>query len=176
MTFRMAPTLAMPLSTSFLALLSCASFRPTKADSMISLPTCKAALLNVSPPAIPLNAPTNLCNLPMLLSKESKHRSTNFATLLCSCLQHGRQGRERRADADHLHMYSMLMDEYKPLLFHSDGPMKGLPMPFPAPDNAQRALRSMAQLRKGLHTSKPLSSTTRPALYAPVKDDPFLMR
>lgn len=68
----------------------------------------------------------------------------------------------------------MLMEEYRPLLFHSDGPMRGLPMPFPAPNNAQRALRSMAQLKKGLHTSnKPASSPKRPALFAQINIDPI---
>lgn len=72
------------------------------------------------------------------------------------------------------------MEEYKPLLFHSDGPMRGLPMPFPAPNNAHRALRSLEQLRKGLHTSKPLPSDARPAYYAQTNkgdaSDPFLAR
>lgn len=49
----------------------------------------------------------------------------------------------------------------RPQLFYTDGPLKGQVKPFPAPDNAERVIRSLEEKRIGLHRKAPVVQTTR---------------
>ncbi|KAG5370241.1 Meiosis protein [Yarrowia sp. C11] len=91
----------------------------------------------------------NRCNVGYaFISFVSPNHIIKFANERCSKKWGSTQGKECLIEK---FRNSSVMDQgesYRPLLFHTDGPLAGQPQEFPAPNSINRKMRSIANLRQ----------------------------